>query len=243
MLSILELDKSIIFDIETVPISPSYEQLKLEMPDNFESFNYCCEYTKKDENINCEEYFQFQAGINPEYSKIVCFSFGKLHINEDRTDYNIETRSYYDDDEKYILKKVEKMLDRTEKNGFNLAGHNIKNFDIPLLIKRYIINNMKVPRILWFLNKKPWELRFLDSKEIWKFGSRTQNSSLVELALTLGIQSPKIIMNGGDVKKEYWENHNLEKIAKYCEGDVRTTTEVLVRLTDWFYDRGNHETN
>jgi len=237
MLDVTILDNSVIFDIETVPIAPSYEDLRTDNPAVFEAFEYCCKFTNKDASISCEDYFQKQASFNPEYAKVCCFSFGKLHLDDNGKDYEIETRSYYGPDEIKILKQVAKLLEKANKMNFHIGGHNVKNFDNPFLIKRYIINGMPVPEILWVGNKKPWELKVLDSKELWKSGSWTQNTSMVEIALTLGLQSPKNIMDGGDVRKEYWENEAYEKIAKYCEGDVKATMEILLRLTDWFYGK------
>lgn len=233
MLDIKKLDRTIVFDIETVPIAPTYETLAEDYPHLSKAFEYYCKYTNKTPELSCEEYYQHIGSLEPEYGKIVCFSFGK--INYEENEYTFDIRSYADEDEVVILKKISKLMYHVQEKNFVLGGHNIKGFDIPFLIKRFILNGMQVPDILWMQDKKPWEIGHLDTKEIWKFGSWNQNISMVEMAIILGIQSPKDIMDGSEVKHEFWVNHNLEKIKTYCEGDVRATSEIFLRLSDWFY--------
>lgn len=43
-----------------------------------------------------------------------------------------------------------------------LVGHNIKNFDIPFLAKRYLYHGLPVPHTLRTAGKKPWELVHVD---------------------------------------------------------------------------------
>jgi uncharacterized protein YprB with RNaseH-like and TPR domain len=50
-----------------------------------------------------------------------------------------------------------------------LCGHNAKEFDIPFLARRMIINQIPT-RQAEFIRKKPWEIPHLDTLELWKFG-------------------------------------------------------------------------
>jgi DNA polymerase elongation subunit (family B) len=66
-------------------------------------------------------------------------------------------------------------------NHFNqqhiLCGHNAKEFDIPFLARRMIINQIALPEKLLF-GKKPWEIPHLDTLELWKFGDYKHYTSL-----------------------------------------------------------------
>jgi hypothetical protein len=50
------------------------------------------------------------------------------------------------------------------------------------------------------------------------------------MANILGIPSPKEDIDGSMVKSVYYEDKDLDRIVKYCELDVITTAQVLLRL-------------
>ncbi len=228
------LDSIIFFDIETAPEERNLDELKLNNPALEKAFLWSCNFRKNVETQSCEDYYQETAPLTPEYGKIVCFSYGKIKWAEDYSSYKIKTYSYCSFDEKVILEKVSSLMDMVEENKFNLAGHNIKDFDIPFLIKRFLINGIPVPNVLWrVVDKKPWETGFMDTKEIWKFGSYSQKNTLMEIAVCLGLKSPKEVMQGKDVRIIFYEDKDLEKISTYCEGDVRTTAEILIKLSNY----------
>jgi uncharacterized protein YprB with RNaseH-like and TPR domain len=58
-------------------------------------------------------------------------------------------------------------------NHFNqhiLCGHNAKEFDIPFLARRMIINQIALPDKLNLFGKKPWEIPHLDTLElVWDY--------------------------------------------------------------------------
>jgi hypothetical protein len=77
------------------------------------------------------------------------------------------------------LKDFNHLLD----NHFNqpqhiLCGHNAKEFDIPFLARRMIINQIALPDKLNLFGKKPWEIPHLDTLELWKFGDYKHYTSL-----------------------------------------------------------------
>jgi uncharacterized protein YprB with RNaseH-like and TPR domain len=80
---------------------------------------------------------------------------------------NFRVTSFFGEE---ILKDFNNLLD----NHFNqpqhiLCGHNAKEFDIPFLARRMIINQI-LPDKLNLFGKKPWEIPHLDTLELWKFG-------------------------------------------------------------------------
>jgi hypothetical protein len=50
------------------------------------------------------------------------------------------------------------------------------------------------------------------------------------MANILGIPSPKEDIDGSMVRDVYYEEKDLERIITYCELDVVTTAQVLLRL-------------
>jgi DNA polymerase elongation subunit (family B) len=111
------------------------------------------------------------------------------------------------------------------------CGHNIKEFDLPFLCRRMIINGLSLAPALQLNNKKPWEITHIDTLELWKFGDYKNYTSLALLAEVLGIPSPKSDIDGSMVGKVYWEEKNTERIAQYCMQDVLTTAKVFLKLS------------
>lgn len=79
-------------------------------------------------------------------------------------------------------------------------------------------------------NKKPWENPMLDTLQFWKFGEYKNFTSIDLLSTVLNIPSPKEDIDGSDVAEVYWQENNLKRIATYCNKDVVTVAQVLMRL-------------
>ena len=111
------------------------------------------------------------------------------------------------------------------------CGHNIREFDIPYICRRAFVNQIQLPNILIDLqNKKPWENPMLDTLQFWKFGEYKSFISVELLATILDIESPKGDINGSDVARVYWQENDLPRIAAYCNRDIVTVAQVLMRL-------------
>ena len=50
------------------------------------------------------------------------------------------------------------------------------------------------------------------------------------MAHVLGIPSPKEDIDGSMVRKVYYEDKDLDRIIKYCEQDVITVAQIILRL-------------
>jgi len=111
-----------------------------------------------------------------------------------------------------------------------LCAHNGKEFDFPYLCRRMVINNIPIPSLLNSAGKKPWEVNHLDTMELWKFGDFKSYTSLNLLAHTLNIPTPKDDIDGSRVWEVYWKDKDLNRIVTYCQKDVITVTQLLLRL-------------
>jgi len=167
-----------------------------------------------------------RASLHPEFGRVVCISFGVF------TPEGVERiTSFYGEDEKDILEKANKVLSNSRSKSFKLAGQNIKNFDIPYLGKRMLINNITPDPIIQTWNKKPWETSFLDLAEVFSFGAWGQTfSSLDLISHVLGVPTSKDNMEGSQVHEYYW-NGDVESIKDYCEQDVICTMNCFKRIS------------
>jgi predicted PolB exonuclease-like 3'-5' exonuclease len=89
---------------------------------------------------------------------------------------------------------------------------------------------MPIPAVLNFSGKKPWEVCHLDTLELWKFGDFKSFTSLNLLAHTLGIPTPKDDIDGSKVWSVYWNDKDLKRIVNYCQKDVVTVVQILLKL-------------
>ena len=112
-----------------------------------------------------------------------------------------------------------------------ICGHNAKEFDIPFIARRLLINGFRLPAMFNISGKKPWEINHLDTLELWKFGDYKHFTSLELLAAVFGIPTPKDDINGSQVGQVFWMDGDLERIATYCQKDVLTTARLYLKLT------------
>jgi len=113
--------------------------------------------------------------------------------------------------------------------GRLLCAHNGKEFDFPFLGRRMIVNRVPLPSVLNIAGKKPWEIEHLDTMELWKFGDYKSYTSLLLLATILGIPTPKDDIDGSIVYDVYWNEKNLPRIVTYCQKDVVTVAQIMIR--------------
>lgn len=171
-----------------------------------------------------------QAGLYAEFGKIVCISIGATYRTTDGL--KIGVKSFSGDDESKILTDfIESATDFLSKNVYRtLCGHNGKSFDFPFIARRCIIDGIKVPDFLQVAGKKPWEITFIDTMELWRFGDFKSYCSLKILTNILGIPSPKDDIDGSQVAEVYYKEKNIKRIAEYCEKDVIATAKVLFKI-------------
>lgn len=222
MLKDLKLNNIFIIDIETVPQKANFDELPTHTQMLWQQKT---EYQRKDGQT--AENFYEKAGIWAEFGKIVCISIGVFHL--ERRQIHLRVRSFYDTDEIIVLKQFASLLHKQSKN-LQLCAHNGKEFDFPYLCRRLLINNISIPQQLQLYGKKPWEINHLDTMELWKFGDHKNYTSLNLLASIFNLPTPKNDIDGSKVRQVYYEHKDLKRIAAYCQNDVITTAQILLRF-------------
>jgi 3'-5' exonuclease len=224
MLENIKIEDIIFLDIETVPGVADFDQLGSPLNVLWE---------KKSKNLrnpdqSAEEVYQ-RAGIYAEFGKIICISAG---IIKEKNPARLRLKSFYGDDERALLSDFSDMISRFSKNRCEviLCGHNSKEFDFPYIARRMIINGLVIPPELDNAGKKPWEIKLLDTMDLWKFGDNKNYTSLDLLTTILGIQTPKGDIDGSMVSALYWKEKDFAKIVEYCEKDVVAVVQVLFRF-------------
>lgn len=222
MLERINLNKILFLDIETVPIYPTYQDVDDELK-KFINTKLRIDPDDLDSLANYQK-----AGIYSEFAKIVCISVG--FIRDTRTGRQMRLKSFYHDDEYTLLKQFKSLLDEHPQDFQILCGHNSKEFDIPFICRRMLVNGIKHPDILDIAGKKPWEVAHLDTMELWKFGDYKAYTSLALLCHIFNIPTPKDDISGADVARVYYEENDLKRIKVYCEKDVVALIQLFLRF-------------
>lgn len=225
-----QLSSILFIDIETAPVVPDFESLSENMKKLWSAKSQWFR-TKETENAAPARVFDEKAGIFSEFSKIICISIGSLNALEN--EWVLRLKSFTDEAEKTLLNNFFSIISRYAQRQKKLlfCGHNIKEFDLPFICRRSIINGIPLPESLQLQNRKPWDHPHTDTMELWRFGDIKHFTSLALLAEVLGIPSPKQDMDGSMVGKVFWEEKNISRIADYCMQDVITAARVYLHLT------------
>lgn len=226
----IPLTKILFLDIETVGGCKSYEDCKTSNSKVADQFIKYIDWFRKrfpeDDMLSLDQVFLKRAALVPEFAKIVCVSVAFVTDKDE-----IKKQTFSGDHEKVVLESVRNLLDRCGKLDFHLCGHNLKNFDIPMLAKRMIINGLMPPSILPSYDTKPWEIKAIDTKEIWQYGAYTSIGSLDLLCTTMDIPTPKGgEVTGDKVHDAYWNQNKLKEITEYCEKDVEVLIHIIKKL-------------
>lgn len=225
MLSISELNKIVFLDIETVPLHSSFEELTNTQKKHWENKAKFDPLYKSGE-VSLAESYQ-RAGIYAEFGKVVCISVGYFFTEKKRKVLRI--KSLYNEDEKVLLNNLLTLLSTLALDTV-FCAHNGKEFDYPYLCRRLLVNGFEIPKLLDLRGKKSWDVKHLDTLELWKFGDYKHYVSLDLLASIFEIESSKNEMDGSMVYAVFYKEKNLKKIAKYCEMDVWVLANVFLKL-------------
>ncbi|RYE22880.1 MAG: 3'-5' exonuclease [Sphingobacteriales bacterium] len=221
----------LVLDIETVSQYADHD----DMPDKWKELWADKVKSSLPEGMLAPEFYQHRAGVMAEFAKIVCISMA--YFNKEQN-LRMRVKSFYGHDEGKLLQQFITTINKIEShnNKWCFAGHNIKEFDIPFICRRLIINGLPIPRYLDFQNMKPWETNIVDTFQYWRFGDYKNYTSLKLLAAALGIASPKDDIDGSMVGELYWSGSsaeraaNLKRIAVYCQKDVITTGNIFLKF-------------
>jgi hypothetical protein len=232
-----KLDKILFFDVETVSQYEKYSDMPKELLKVWEGmFDRLRKRVTDESRIDNEfmnekeikqEVYRQTSGLFPEFGKICCVSVGFVTKKG-----VVKLESFYGTDERDILVKTIELFNKVDGMGFELCGQNIKQFDIPFIGKRCVINGLKPPKSFPTHDSKPWDLNVIDTKEVWSFGCSWGLNSLDLMTACLGVDSPKNgDVKGDQVTSNYYDG-NHDKIMEYCERDVNALIDIIIEFNN-----------
>ena len=219
-----QLGNILFLDIETASSTESFTELDPRLQP---------EWIRKERLIRREsvlepgELFFERAGIHAEFGKVICVGVGYFQAKKKEKKLNFRSKIFAQEEEKETLLELKALL---EKKKWILCAHNGKEFDFPYLCRRMLIQGIPLPEPLQLAGKKPWEIRHLDTMELWRFGDYKYYTRLELLAAAFGIPSSKEGIDGSEVNPTYYQEKNIEKIKNYCLRDVEVTAKIFLAM-------------
>ena len=225
MLGHIPIESVLFLDIETVPQYPDFHLLDETTQQLWEQ-----KVTSLCKDDQTPDSIYERAGIYAEFGKIICISLGFVYqVAGDQWAFRL--KSCFGDNELELLNSFSEALNRfrMQRSSIFLCAHNGKEFDFPYIARRMLIHGIDLPVPLDVAGKKPWEVPFLDTMELWRFGDYKSYTSLKVLTHVFGIPSPKDDIDGSRVATVYWKEKNLNRIVRYCEKDVLAIAQIMLR--------------
>ena len=224
MLDNISVENVMFMDIETVPQTSSMNTLDPVMQSLWDKKSKLF----RDPGQSAEEVYG-RAGIYAEFGRIICISVGFI---KEKDPFGFRLKSFFSEDEKSLLSEFSGMISKFSKSKRDavLCAHNGREFDFPYIARRMIVNGLQIPGLLDNAGKKPWDIKLLDTRDLWKFGDYKTFTSLELLTSILGIPSPKEDIDGSMVAKIYYDEKDLQRIVRYCERDVLAVARILLRF-------------
>ncbi|HAD98550.1 MAG TPA: 3'-5' exonuclease [Cryomorphaceae bacterium] len=220
----LSPDKILFLDIETVSAQPDFSNLNEDWQSLWDQKT---RFLRRDDQT-LDEVYEQRAAIMAEFGKIVCISCG--FFNQRNGHRSFRVKSFYGDDEAELLQGFADLLNGAFSKDYLLCAHNGKEFDFPYIARRMVVHGIRLPALLNTSGLKPWEVRHLDTMEMWKFGDYKHFTSVKLLAALFHIPTPKDDIDGSMVGEVYWKEKNLQRIVTYCQKDTVTVARIFLKM-------------
>jgi len=109
-------------------------------------------------------------------------------------------------------------------DGVAVGGHNVKGFDLPMLVNRARVHGLKIPMtLLRFWKGRPtWHESVFDTLELLSFGRSFEGNGVEEVARVLGL--PPKLGNGRDFPLMW--RADREGALAYNRRDVEIEIEI-----------------
>lgn len=213
-----------VIKLGTVSVAPSVEELP-------EPLQHAWNQTRESASASSgRDPFIHDAPQGAEFGRVACISSGYLRLAQDKPRFRIKTLC--SPKERDVLEGFGKILAKyMSRPGRMMCGHNARKFDLPFLARRYLVNGLPVPPALQVQGKKPSEIPFLDTLELWQFGDHDYHATLPLMAAALGIPGADIHWDQGNIHQAFWGERDFQPIEAVCEAHVITTAQVLLRFS------------
>jgi hypothetical protein len=234
------------FNIKSVLIFPSLEELKENEPAMYERWMFLAKTKYGDTGLYPEvsqETFELKGIYYPEFTRIVAITYATVKSKNGELVRNF--KKIVSEDEAVVIANFMQVLDYVSSEGVQstpqhfptLCGYNVIANDIPLLVKRFIANRERLEsKTLPYMLKramdiKPWESGVIDVLNVWKFNG-FMNGNLMMMAEFMGLKKTTDLLPAFELSKLYWENvkERPERTLELVAHQSATETNLVIQL-------------
>jgi len=242
----LRIVDMLFFSVKAVLIHPTLDDLEEKNPELFKRWKhlsktkYDCEIFNGNVFGDDEvEIYEEKAIYYPEFTRIVAITYAFVQIVNGLPKRYI--KKILSENEYVVIATFMEVLHQLSSEAVQstppafpmLCGHNVINYDIPLLIKRYICHRSRflaeeqlLPLLLKrALNAKPWESTVIDTVSVWKFNGNDY-TPLMLIADHLGLKKTVDLETLSDVSKQYWKTVADSPEKALDEVALQSTTQT-----------------
>ena len=153
-------------------------------------------------------------GLNSIEHRITCISILNIDTKE--------VQSFFGEDEKKILEQFFNSIENVDE----LIGFNSNSFDIPFIIKRAIINKVRLPQ--YWKQIKHTDLRKVVNSFFISYNAK-EHGTLNQWGVILGCGEKE--SNGLECVEAY-NRKDWKFIKEHCEFDCMITKALLIRCKE-----------
>ncbi len=235
------------FNIKSVLEHPTLEDLEEKNKPLYQRWLYLTK-TKYNygQDTSAQTVYEENAIYYPEYCRILAITYANLYMENGQL--KREFKKICNEDERLVIETfmtelhlLSSAATKSSPPYFSpLCGHNIISYDIPLLIKRFILLNgggddatkRQLPLILRrSLSIKPWESGIVDTVNVWKFNGY-DNMPLMLIADFLKLKKSVDLLPLDELSKYYWNNINTDskETLDFIALQSATQTNLVIQL-------------
>lgn len=169
--------------------------------------------------INQEKYWE-KMDLMPEFNKIFCISCWYIEESWDKKIVSYRETEWIT--EENIIRKFFDII-----KWRKICWFNIKNFDIPFIVKRALKYWILIPDDLKQFWKKPREMEnIIDLKDVYSYWVFWSFWNLDLCCKFLWITSPKEEWIDWSQVQKYFDEWRWDEIVQYCMRDVAATIQL-----------------
>ena len=118
--------------------------------------------------------------------------------------------------------------DSFDVDQYKLCGYNIREFDVPFISRRLMVQEAEIPSLLKLRSNKPWEYPHIELLDFWKFGDYKSYVPLGLLCkqLNIGYDSE---CSAHDIAVLYHQENKVQ-IEAYAKNEIETIVNLFNRL-------------
>jgi len=161
--------------------------------------------------------------LDPCTGRIICIGVHWVELDRSRV--------YCQSDERELLANFWSDIGQIRPQRF--VTFNGKSFDFPYINIRSAIMGVPVPRDVQLDTRRYSTERHFDVREVLVNYDRYRKGTLEFFCEIFGVPSPKNGINGRTVG-DYFKAGQLEQIAQYCLADCRATSELYLKLRNYY---------